>query len=103
MNTASADAPRARFADEVIGQLHVARNLFGEAFDEDGGAVRLRHLLQPRAQLLIVAADQDELPVVQAARDIEHHRRALAAEQHQADGRSGSKPSPGAPRRDLRH
>jgi len=85
------NATGAGFADEVIGELHVARDLGRETLDEDGGAAR--QPLEARTQLLVVAANEDELPVGQAAGDIEHRRRALAAEQHRPTGNAGSKPS----------
>jgi len=76
-----ADAARPRFADEVIRELHVARHFLGEAFDEDRRLAR-KHP-QPRRKLLVVAADQQKLPVRQAPGDLEHFRRALAAEKNQ--------------------
>src|SRR5579884_3512223 len=35
-----ADASRAGFADEVVRELHILRNLVGEPFDKHGGLMR---------------------------------------------------------------
>ena len=56
-----ADAARPGLADEVIRKLHVARHFLREAFDEDRRLARKG--TQPRRQLLVVTANQHQLPV----------------------------------------
>ena len=80
-----ADAARPRLADEIIGQLHVARHLFGEAFHEHGRLVR--HRLQRLAQLL--HSSRRSACNCRSGRRLaisQHHGGALSAEQHQPDG-----------------
>ena len=54
-----ADGAGAGFTDEEIGKGHVVFDVLGEAYDGDGLAGR--ELLKFGGQLLVVAADEDEL------------------------------------------
>src|ERR1700735_2317820 len=77
-----ADAARTRFADEEIAELHEVADLSGK-YDHRAGSPR-PHRAQIIGQRGVVAADQNQLNVVQALCDTEHDIRTVPAEHHHA-------------------
>ncbi len=73
-----ADAAGTGLADEEIAELHEIADLRRES--DDGARRRAAHRAQLIRERGIVAADQNELRVVQALRDAAHDLRSVAAE-----------------------
>jgi len=76
------DAARARLADEEIRELHEEADLRREA-DHRPGRARTRGA-QLIGQFAVMAADQNQLDVVESSCDPAHRRRPMAAEHDDA-------------------
>ncbi len=77
-----ADAAGTGLADEEIAQLHEVTDLRGKA-DHHAGRPRA-HRAYFIGQRRIVAADQNELRIVEALGDTTHHLRSMTAEHDDA-------------------
>jgi hypothetical protein len=77
-----ADAAGTRLADEKIAQLHEITDLRGKP-DDGSGRARV-HRTEFIGQRGIVAADQNELRIVEPLGDASHHLRAVTSEHDDA-------------------
>jgi len=77
-----ADAAGTRLADEEVGELHEIADLRGKT--DDGSGRSRTHRPQFIHQRGIVAADQDELRIVETLDDTPHHLRSMPAEHDDA-------------------
>src|SRR5208282_4813566 len=89
-----ADRAGAWFPDEEVGQGHVILDVLSES--NHGDRLPGRQVLQLSSELLVVAANQDQLNAavrfVESPGDVDHHLRAMASEKNNSRRAIGFEP-----------